>query len=405
MIRIWQPVVVGRLWTGLRLFQGTCIRFYSDFQSREARLRNIIEDTNFGSKAKHKPVEPVKVAEPPLRISERTIEQNPKPLPEVDDIEGLPSSKESKRSDLAKKVEVYLDSIQDAIFTATRALNDVTGYSSIEKLKKKIEYLEDELKVAKHNVKVNKQKYQDAIQSQTHSQREINELLTRKHDWSSEDLERFTMLYRNDHKNEQLVNTCEKRLEESENSVDAVQTRLTLMILTKYHEEQIWSDKIRRSSTWGTWILMGINITLFVVATLIVEPWKRKRLVGAFEEKVRQMLLVHTEAEGSRVDSLVAAFDEKILNAGDNQTADEKEPESTLTTEKPQPADDAVYGFEVMPVSNWRLFLTQIGINYRALVYGSFEKVQFTRFDLGVFVSAIAFVGYCLGSVVMLIVR
>ncbi|KAG7195511.1 sensitivity to high expression protein she9 [Scheffersomyces spartinae] len=363
---------------------------------REAKLRNILEATNFGTKAKtsataaatestrKKEVQPA-----PLKLSERTLDTSKSLDQDEDEIEGLPSSKESKRSELAKKVEVYLDSIQDAIFTATRALNDVTGYSSIEKLKKKIEYLEDELKVAKHNVKVNKQKYQDAIQSQTHSQREINELLTRKHDWSSEDLERFTMLYRNDHKNEQLVNTCEKKLEECETTVDSVQTRLTQMILTKYHEEQIWSDKIRRSSTWGTWILMGINISLFVVATLIVEPWKRKRLVGAFEEKVRQMLLVHSEAEGSRLDSIIAAEKKQ-------STTDKTEPE-------PEPVD-SIYGFEVMPKRDWKLIITQIGINYKALVYGTFDKVQFTRFDLGVFVSSIAFIGYCLGTIMTLIV-
>ena len=32
---------------------------------------------------------------------------------------------------------------------------------------------------------------------------------------------------------------------------------------------------------------MGINVLLFFVATLIVEPWKRKRLVASFEDKVK----------------------------------------------------------------------------------------------------------------------
>lgn len=57
-------------------------------------------------------------------------------------------------------------------------------------------------------------------------------------------------------------------------------------ILSRYHEEQVWSDKIRRMSTWGTWGLMGVNVLLFLIFQIAVEPWRRKRLVKGFEEKV-----------------------------------------------------------------------------------------------------------------------
>ncbi|RYC59721.1 hypothetical protein CHU98_g6489 [Xylaria longipes] len=60
--------------------------------------------------------------------------------------------------------------------------------------------------------------------------------------------------------------------------------------LARYHEEQIWSDKIRRMSTWGTWGLMSVNILLFLVLQFGAEPWRRQRLVRGFEEKVREAL-------------------------------------------------------------------------------------------------------------------
>ena len=66
--------------------------------------------------------------------------------------------------------------------------------------------------------------------------------------------------------------------------------KLSATILARYHEEQIWSDKIRRMSTWGTWGLMGVNVLLFFVFQIGVEPWRRKRLVKGFEEKVAQAL-------------------------------------------------------------------------------------------------------------------
>ncbi|MBE7181700.1 MAG: hypothetical protein INR71_10930, partial [Terriglobus roseus] len=67
-------------------------------------------------------------------------------------------------------------------------------------------------------------------------------------------------------------------------------TQLGRAILARYHEEQVWSDKIRQMSTWGTWGLMGLNVLLFVVFQIMIEPWRRRRLVRGFEEKVELAL-------------------------------------------------------------------------------------------------------------------
>lgn len=136
-----------------------------------------------------------------------------------------------------------------------------------------------------------KDDYQNAINRRSASQREVNELLQRKHAWGSTDLERFTQLYRSDHTNEQEEVAAQERLALAEQTADEAQAQLARSILARYHEEQIWSDKIRRASTWGTWVLMGFNVLLFVVVQLGLEPWKRKRLVGSFEEKVREVIM------------------------------------------------------------------------------------------------------------------
>jgi sensitive to high expression protein 9 len=39
---------------------------------------------------------------------------------------------------------------------------------------------------------------------------------------------------------------------------------------------------------------MGFNVLLFIVVQLGLEPWKRKRLVGGFEEKVREVIQEET---------------------------------------------------------------------------------------------------------------
>lgn len=43
-------------------------------------------------------------------------------------------------------------------------------------------------------------------------------------------------------------------------------------------------------STWGTWGLMGVNVLLFLVFQILVEPWRRTRLVTGFEDKVMEAL-------------------------------------------------------------------------------------------------------------------
>jgi len=87
--------------------------------------------------------------------------------------------------------------------------------------------------------------------------------------------------------------------------------KLSACILARYHEEQIWSDKIRRMSTWGTWGLMGVNILLFLLFQVAVEPWRRKRLVKGFEDKVMEAL----EREGSAGATLAEMHAAKDLPA------------------------------------------------------------------------------------------
>lgn len=111
-------------------------------------------------------------------------------------------------------------------------------------------------------------------------------------------MERFTELYRSDHANELQETQAHATLIQAEKEAEDAGAKLSESILRRYHEEQIWSDKIRRMSTWGTWGLMGVNVLLFLVFQLGLEPWRRGRLVRGFEEKVREAL-----EQGRNIDS------------------------------------------------------------------------------------------------------
>jgi len=202
----------------------------------------------------------------------------------------LPSDLSSRYSQLRQRFTHFMDDFQSHLFVASQRLNDLTGYSGIEALKKEIEKQEIAVQDTRRMVTEARAQYAEAIATRSTTQREVNDLLHRKHTWNPTDVERFTSLYRSDHANEQAEAAAQKAVSDSEAKYEEASTKLARSILARYHEEQIWSDKIRQMSTWGTWGLMGLNVLLFVVLQIAVEPWRRQRLVKGFEEKVELAL-------------------------------------------------------------------------------------------------------------------
>jgi sensitive to high expression protein 9 len=202
----------------------------------------------------------------------------------------LPSVEEGRRSAATKRLSHLMDHLQGNIFIASQRINDLTGYSGIEALKSRITELENRVAAAQELVRSSRTVYKNTVAERAATQREVTGLLARKDTWNPADLERFTTLYRMDHSNEQAVQDSATKLADAEREAEHAASRLSSSILSRYHEEQIWSDKIRRMSTWGTWGLMGVNVLLFLVFQFGFEPWRRKRLVQGFEEKVLEAL-------------------------------------------------------------------------------------------------------------------
>lgn len=177
-----------------------------------------------------------------------------------------------------------MDSLQCRVTAASQTLNDLTGYTAIEKIKRANETLERDLAAAQARLREAQHNYKTLNSHRAGTQREVTTLLARKDTWSPTDLERFTTLYRSDHELEARVAAAGAELTEAETEEARLGAALNAGILRRYHEEQIWSDRIRRSSTWGTWGLMGVNVLLFIGLQFVAEPWKRKKLVKGFAE-------------------------------------------------------------------------------------------------------------------------
>jgi sensitive to high expression protein 9, mitochondrial len=183
-----------------------------------------------------------------------------------------------------------MDRAQSKLFVASQRINDLTGYSGIEMLKEQVAGLETSLAEAQEALHTARAAYKTKVAGRASTQREVTTLLARQKTWTPLDFERFTTLYRTDYELEAEVAERARDLEEAERDAERLARELSTAILARYHEEQIWSDKIRRMSTWGTWGLMGVNVLLFLVFQFGAEPWRRARLVRGFEHKVREAM-------------------------------------------------------------------------------------------------------------------
>ncbi|KAJ7164688.1 Mdm33 family-domain-containing protein [Mycena crocata] len=168
-------------------------------------------------------------------------------------------------------------------------LNKMTGYEEIEALKRRVVEQETLINEARHAARAAKSAYDAAVAQRSNSQREINDLLQRKHNWNSADIARFTTLIPQDHNFEQEEAQARAAVHDAEEAVEREFTELMRTILARYHEEQVWSDKIRSASTYGSLAALGLNLFVFVVAIVFVEPWKRRRLAATFEKKIEEL--------------------------------------------------------------------------------------------------------------------
>ncbi|KAI0913244.1 hypothetical protein F4823DRAFT_87424 [Ustulina deusta] len=309
----------------------------------------------------------------PSTLKQEQDRPSPQPSPSTPNPD-LPSAQNSRRSALNQSLSSFMDRAQTTLFTASQRINNLTGYSSIETLKSQISALESQLHAAQSHLTATRSAYKSAVSDRAATQREVTTLLARQKTWTPVDFERFTKLYRQDYELEASVGARAVELEEAEREAERLGRELGASILARYHEEQIWSDKIRRMSTWGTWGLMGVNILLFLLLQFGAEPWRRQRLVRGFEEKVREALaderVLREETERIAATTAPAITpsraDSEVKTAGDE---DDGEPVIVTVPDVAVPESDVIpppspslesHPNNSLPKVSWREALTHL---------------------------------------------
>ncbi|EME40902.1 hypothetical protein DOTSEDRAFT_99156, partial [Dothistroma septosporum NZE10] len=215
----------------------------------------------------------------------------------------LPSHTANKRSELSQRTSKILDSLLARASLASQHINQYTGtdYSGIEALRKEIIDQEQKVKTLHSQVENAKSEHHEAYATQTSAQREIVGLLERKSSWSPADLEKYMSLVRSEHLNDQDVQAAKDNLANAERNLEDARSLLERLERKQYHEEQIWSDTIRRNSTWVTFGLMGLNILLLLTQIAIFEPYRRKKIVREMQAALAERTLHANPAVESKV--------------------------------------------------------------------------------------------------------
>uniref|UniRef100_A0A383W3X2 Sensitive to high expression protein 9, mitochondrial n=1 Tax=Tetradesmus obliquus TaxID=3088 RepID=A0A383W3X2_TETOB len=215
----------------------------------------------------------------------------------------------------------------------TQNINRLTGYEAIDKLKGSVGSANQQLQEVKGALAAAKAEYEECLARQSQLHREVTALLQRKSSWVPADVARFTQLYAAEHETEAAVAAAKGRYSHLSDEAEALQLRLVDLIRERYQQEQLWSDNIRRASTWWTWGLMGLHFASFVTVYTVLEPRKRAALQAA----VADMMSQHMSRLDGRLMQLVpagaaaAAAAQGAEDAGDHQQQQQQQQQATVS--------------------------------------------------------------------------
>ncbi|KAG2431966.1 hypothetical protein HYH02_013182 [Chlamydomonas schloesseri] len=201
---------------------------------------------------------------------------------------------------------------------AAARLNELTGYNVIERLKAQVDQADDGLAAARQELRAAKALYEQRQAQHSDVQRQLMSLLQRKGSWAAADVERFAGLCRDEHGLEGSVAAAKAAYGSAAEGLESAHAALLRSIRERYAAETLWSDKIRRASTWWTAGLMGLHLASFLSVYLVMEPIKAARLRDHVEGVLRTELAAVRSSVGqlqNTLDSHVAEFEEVEASA------------------------------------------------------------------------------------------
>jgi hypothetical protein len=174
----------------------------------------------------------------------------------------LRNNLKQKRTDLEPVLKQRLEELG-------KRWNHYSGYEEVLEVKAQTLEAELHLKQLRDEQSKIREEYMTSIKSRSDSQKTLNDLLTRRANWSEADISTYTQLLRSEHAEAKSEKESGEQYESVERRVNAAWDDVVKKTLERYHLEQVWSDQVRTGSTYGGLIVAGLN-----------GKWKRNRCVS-----------------------------------------------------------------------------------------------------------------------------
>ncbi|KAF2861789.1 hypothetical protein K470DRAFT_299039 [Piedraia hortae CBS 480.64] len=252
----------------------------------------------------------------------------------------LPSHAEQHRWQLSKDLSRFVDKVLATASVASHHINAYTGtdYTGIDALRQEILQQEQHVKNCHQTAEKAKSNHLEALAKQSAGQKEIVGLLERKASWHPSDLDRYMSLVRSEHVLDQAVQSAKEEVDLAERKLEDARSRLERLERKRYHEEQIWSDTIRRNSTWVTFGLMGVNILLLLAQITISEPYRRRKIVQEVKAALDERTVVEKQPDDVQQMAEESPSELALLSAD----VGAKDPSTMVDQADPHPADEVV---------------------------------------------------------------
>ncbi|WPH04441.1 Hypothetical protein R9X50_00733200 [Acrodontium crateriforme] len=329
----WSALAKQTPWTCMQC------RFRNQLQPGHAISKRWIASTTPHPQSDSKTTSPTTLASPSQPVDESSASTS-----------SLPSHTAKQRWELSDRMNKLMDNILARASLAGQHINAYTGtdYSGIESIRKSIIAQEEQVKVSLQAVERAKSSQLEEMAKQASSQKEIVSLLERKASWSPSDLERYMALVRSEHINEQATQGAKDGLATAERELENARALLEKLERKQYHEEQVWSDTIRRNSTWVTFGLMGVNIVLLLAQIIFFEPYRRKKIVRDVKAALDEKTLVSSVSIEEPLKDVAAPIAEVVVETAKPISEESSQPLDAIFTpdtevlQMPLPAREVV---------------------------------------------------------------
>lgn len=200
------------------------------------------------------------------------------------------SAADNNGIDKYKSCDNSRSSNHETLFDRVKTMfSETFGEHEISALKKKVNEVSQHFDLSTQSV-ANARSRARALQTQYEDlQKDHMSLMMRRESWTDTDITKFAEVTSNEVKVKRALDEARVALQKSEEEQEFRQLEYMDAVRMRYHEEQIWQDKWRVISTYGTWILIGLNSMIFIGGQFFHQMREQAR-VEALEELLNEKL-------------------------------------------------------------------------------------------------------------------